>query len=292
MSITNNLKKYWIFLEKKYPSPLYITKVKSVDFKYLKNAIDKNNESYLRKIIKNLYVKREAYILKNCAKQNLKNTILNFVNDYKKNKKIKFHKMLDGTPNFHRIYDKNITKKYKVYAIKHSFFLYNWNIKNRLEKKIKDEVYKHWRYIKFLSGNSKFQFEKNIPSDGQVDRLQVVRYPAGGGELRDHVDPTKNQRVVSGLIMSKIGEDFDKGGFYFRSSKNRVVNIENKLDVGDSVIFYGSIIHGVQKVDPHKKLLWNSNIGRWFVGMFVNDSDHVKNRISAKDLSGSFSLKT
>ena len=30
-----------------------------------------------------------------------------------------------------------------------------------------------------------------------------------------------------------------------------------------------------------------NNVGRWFIGMFVNDSDHVKNRITARDLTGS-----
>ena len=44
---------------------------------------------------------------------------------------------------------------------------------------------------------------------------------------------------------------------------------------------------GVEKVDPQEKLIWNSNKGRWFVGMFVNDSDHVANRITAKDITGS-----
>ena len=57
------------------------------------------------------------------------------------------------------------------------------------------------------------KFENNIPSDGQIDRLQIVKYPAGGGELRDHVDPRKNQRVVSGIIMSKIGKILIKVGF-------------------------------------------------------------------------------
>ena len=53
----------------------------------------------------------------------------------------------------------------------------------------------HWRYIKFLAGNKKILFENNIPSDGQIDRLQVVRqYPAGGGQLRDHVDPRKKSK--------------------------------------------------------------------------------------------------
>ena len=87
--------------------------------------------------------------------------------------------------------------------------------------------------------------------------------------------------------MSKLGKDFQKGGFYFKSSKKKRINIEKKLDEGDAVIFYGSIAHGVEKVDPEEKLSWKSNKGRWFIGMFVNDSDHVKNRITAKDLTGS-----
>ena len=63
------------------------------------------------------------------------------------------------------------------------------------------------------------------------------------------------------------------------------------MDVGDAVIFYGTIAHGVQPVDPHEKLIWKSNKGRWFVGMFVNDSDHIKNRITAKDITGSIKKK-
>ena len=45
--------------------------------------------------------------------------------------------MLNGTPNFHRVIDKKITKKYSLYAIKHSFYFYNWNIKTKLEKNLK-----------------------------------------------------------------------------------------------------------------------------------------------------------
>ena len=199
--------------------------------------------------------------------------------------------MLDRTPNFHRIIDKKITKKYSLYAIKHSYFLYNWNIKTKLEKNFKDGVYRHWRYVKLLAGNNKFKFEKNIPSQNQIDRLQIVNYPHGGGELRDHVDPRKNQRIVSGIIMSKKGIDFEKGGFYFRDKNNKKLNIEDQLEIGDAVIFYGSIVHGVDVVDNHKKIDWKSYMGRWFVGVFVCDSDHVKNRITAKDLTNSTNFR-
>ncbi len=278
---------YWKYLEKNYSEPTFVKKVKNLNFQRLKNAIDKNDGRFVKRIIKNMYVNKEAFILKRSASKNLKKIVIDLANYYKRKKKTSFHKMLDGSPNFHRIIDKKITKKYSLFAIKHSFYFYNWNIKTKLEKKLKDGVYKHWRYVKFLAGNQKNKYERNIPSDGQIDRLQIVRYPAGGGELRDHVDPRKNQRVVSGIIMSQMGKDFKKGGFYFKSKKNKKINIENKLEEGDAVIFYGSVAHGVDKVDPKEKLVWNSNAGRWFIGMFVNDSDHVKNRITAKDLTGS-----
>ena len=287
MSLQQNINKYLDYLDQKYPSPKYVGKVKYMEFKDLKKAIDSKNENYLKEIIKNMYVKREAYILRNSATIKLKETILDLANHYKKTRKTSFHKMLDGTPNFHRVIDKDITQKYSLYAIKHAFYFYNWNIKSKLEKKLKDGAYRHWRYIKSLAGNGKNQFEKNLPSDKQIDRLQIVRYPAGGGELRDHVDSRKNQRVVTGVIMSKIGEDFLKGGFYFKTSKTKKINIEKRLEEGDAVIFYGSIAHGVEKVDPQEKLSWKSNKGRWFLGMFVNDSDHVQKRFTSKDLTGS-----
>ena len=73
----------------------------------------------------------------------------------------------------------------------------------------------------FIADNLSSGYEKNIPSDGQIDRLQIVRYPSGGGQLRDHVDSRKNQRVVSGIVMSKRGIDYEKGGFYFNKAKKQ-----------------------------------------------------------------------
>ena len=286
MNFNNIIQNYWVHLENKSPPPRYVSKVSNLDFLTLKKAVDNKDINFVKKIIRRMYIDKEAFILKNSASKKLKKTVLELANEYKK-RKSSFCKMYDGCPNFHRVIDKKITKKYSLFAIKHSFYFYNWNIKTKLEKELKNGVYRHWRYIKFLAGNGKNKFEKNIPSDGQIDRLQIVRYPAGGGELRDHVDPRKNQRIVSGIIMSKLGVDFQKGGFYFNSSKLKKLNIEEHLDEGDAVIFYGSIAHGVDKVDPNEKLIWNSNKGRWFVGMFVNDSDHVRNRITAKDLTGS-----
>ena len=287
---SNSMENYWKTLESKKPVPKFVKKINIIEFDKLKKSINCKNEIFVKNLARKMY-NGEAFIVRNAAKKNLKGIMLNLAKHYDKKQKPSFHKMLDGTPNFHRIIDKKITKKYSLFAIKHSYFLYNWNIKSKLEKDFKKGVYRHWRYVKFLAGNSKFQYEKNIPSQMQIDRLQIVNYPHGGGELRDHVDPRKNQRIVSGLIMSKKGIDFDKGGFYFRGKNNKKLNIEDKLEVGDSVIFYGSIVHGVEKVDNDKKLDWKSYNGRWFIGMFVNESDHVKNRITASDLTNSTNFK-
>lgn len=284
--ISNSIKNYWEKLEKKKKPPKYVRKINVIEFDELKKKFSSKNQSAIKKIVKKMY-DGDAYILRNAAKKNLKKTVLDLAKYYDKKQKPSFHKMYDGVPNFHRIIDKKIAKKYSIYAIKHSYYFFNWNIRNKLEKKLKDQVYRHWRYIKLLAGNRKFQFENNIPSQNQIERIQIVNYPLGGGELRDHVDPRKNQRVVSGLIMSKTGEDFKDGGFYFKKNKNKKMNIEKSLTVGDSVMFYGSIVHGVDVVNNKDKLDWKSYRGRWFIGMFVNDSDHVKDRITASDLTKS-----
>ena len=134
MILENTLDNYWKYLEKKYKPPKYVGKVKEIRFADLKSAINKKNEKYLKNLIRKMYVNKEAYILKNCAKKNLKKIMLDLANQYKKNKRPQFYKMYDGVPNFHRAIDKKITKKYSLYAIKHSFYFYNWNIKTKLEK--------------------------------------------------------------------------------------------------------------------------------------------------------------
>ena len=155
MTFNQSLNKYWNYLERKYNPPKYVGRVKTLEFKDLKSAIDNKNLDFIKNIIKKMYVNKEAYILKNSASKKLKTTIIDLANHYTKNRKKCFYKTLNGVPNFHRIIDKNITKKYSVYAIKHSFYFYNWNIKTKLEKKLKNGVYRHWRYIKNLAGNSK-----------------------------------------------------------------------------------------------------------------------------------------
>ena len=163
---TVSIKNFWEHLEKKSSPPKYVTKINIVQFNDLKKKADNKEEFYIKNIIKKMY-KGEAFIVRNAAKKNLKEITVKLAKYYDKKERPSFHKMLDGTPNFHIIKNHKVAKKYSLYAIRHSYFLYNWNIKTKLQKQFKDSVYKHWRYVKFLAGNGKYQYEKNIPS--QID---------------------------------------------------------------------------------------------------------------------------
>ena len=61
-------------LENKYPTPKYIGKIKNLEFSKLKQGIDNKNENYIKKLIRDMYVNNQAYILKNCAQKSKKNS--------------------------------------------------------------------------------------------------------------------------------------------------------------------------------------------------------------------------
>ena len=174
-----NLLALWKELELAGPEPTRVSDIKIIDYADIVRQLDDHNQAYAENLIRQLY-SGVAFIVRNAAPPNFKETMLEIARHYESDEPEGFYKMVDGTPNFHRIIDDEITKKYSLYAIKHSYYFYNWNIHSDLEKRFKEGVYRFWRYVKLLAGNTLEAFEKNIPSDGQIDRLQIVKYPQGG----------------------------------------------------------------------------------------------------------------
>ena len=43
---------------------------------------------------------------------------------------------------------------------------------------------------------------------------------------------------------------------------------------------YPTVIHGVDAVDSDEEVDWTTQKGRWFLGLYSNDSNYVKNRVS------------
>ena len=66
MNLQLKLDKYWRYLENKYAPPKYVGRVNELQFSILKKAIDKKDEKFLKKLIKKMYIDKEA-LFKGCA---------------------------------------------------------------------------------------------------------------------------------------------------------------------------------------------------------------------------------
>ena len=274
-----NLTKFiWEFHEKNYTRPSRSRNIIIGDFKELKHKLEAFDKDYLEQLIKNLY-SGDFYILKNSFSKTFMEDLKHKTFNHFKNRKSEFYKMLEGTPDFHRKIDLDLGKKYSIKSCKHSFYFYPWN---NDPIKIFDGIYNKWRVIKKLMGLNPNEYEKNTPKDGVVDRVQVVQYPSKIGYLEPHTDPHSNQRLILSAYMSKKGVDFDGLGFYLINRENKIQEVEHLIDVGDIGIGYSSIYHGVAPVNVDKLPKWDDmEDGRWFLSLYSNASDEIKNRVTS-----------
>ena len=271
-------KENWINLENIKNPPTRVNKIFTEDYDKFKNEIIKEKEIFVKKITKSLY-EGDIYILKNAFSENFFNDLKTKCYENFKDVPSSFHKMKQDSPDFHRQIDLDSGKKYSFKVCKHSFYFYHWN---NDPLNIFPEIYEKWRVIKKLMGLDMFAYEKNKPLDGVIDRIQVVRYPSKFGHLEPHSDPCRYQRLFLSGYMSKKNNDYNDGGFYVLDKDDKVIDAEKFIDVGDIGIGYATIIHGVAPVNIKKDPDWNDiNDGRWFLSMYSNESDEVKNRHTA-----------
>jgi len=194
-----------------------------------------------------------------------------------------YYKMIEGCPDYHRLIDADVAKNYSFVAIKHSYYFFPWN-EDRFN--LLSETYKRWSTIKIASGLSSDAYKNNTPKNGIVDRLQVVHYPSGAGRIETHSDPYKIQPIIISGIMSKRGEDYKTGGVYFIDLNDTAIDVEDRLDPGDWIIYAPTVLHGVKTVDEHVVPDWTLSSGRWWFGPFSNASNEVKNRHTGYAVKG------
>ena len=87
--------------------------------------------------------------------------------------------------------------------------------------------------------------------------------------------------ILTLTYLSKKGKDYIGGGVYLIGNKGEKINVENQIDIGDMSIGYSTLRHGVDPVDINSKPDINKTDGRWFLGLYSNDSDHKKDRHTA-----------
>ena len=270
----NKYKPVWARLENSIPRPDRVRSVVQVDYQEFKEKVQHQADSFVESIVSSLYG-GDAYLIKGAFPKYFMINLRKRVHELWKTKPSEFYKMLEGSPDFHRIIDLESGRKYSFRACKHSCYFYPWN-EDPLN--LFGAVYERWRVIKFLMGLRPDEYEKNTPKDGVIDRIQVVRYPPRIGFLEPHSDPYLHQRLIFSGYMSKRGVDYQGGGFYLVGPGDKVVEVEDQIDVGDICIGYATVYHGVAPADRHKEPNWELDDGRWFLSMYSNASDEVPNR--------------
>lgn len=278
----NYCKSIWTELEKKHPLPRKLRNIINLEFSSFKEILVNENHNDLKKIIENLFF-GDLYLIKKAFDNRFLDRIkIDCFNHFSKTPP-SFHKMLEGCPDFHRKIDLETGKKYSFSRCSHSYYFYRWNGD---PIKLFKEIDEKWRLVKKLMGLNFNEFENNTPKNGVIDRVQLVRYPSSIGYLEPHSDPYKHQKLFISGYMSKQKQDFDGLGFYLIDKFNKIVEVEDKIEVGDLGLGFATVQHGVAPVNLNKKPNWDDiNDGRWFLSMYSNQSDEVDQRHTGYSIS-------
>lgn len=278
--MSNEIKNFWKNLEKNHKSPLSLRAVQTFDVKKFYKLLEDENK--VKKLIKDTY-SGDFILIKNSIKKNFLQKLKYKLHDLATKTPSEYNPMTEGCPNFHRFIDEKSSKKYSVQSFRHAFYFFRWNQdKLNLFKKFNFL----WGSIKKIGGLNFDEYVKNTPKDKIVDRVQVVRYPDKTGFIEPHQHSPKNQRLIISIYMSKKGKDYLSGGTFFYK-KNKKIEVEKNIDIGDCGIFYATLKHSVKPVQLSKIKLSAKEEkikGRWWIGLYSPESNHKKKRNTSRPL--------
>ena len=270
----NAFRDAWRVAESSMPQP---TRVRNLVIRFadaMAKQIQSGTEQAARECVESLYA-GDLWLIRGMFSADFMRDLKRRTVEFMGSEPSSFHKMLEGSPNFHRRIDLEAGKNYSFECCKHAAYFYRWNDD---PLNVWPTVTPQWRLIKRLMGLAEDEYEGNTPKAGVVDRVQVVRYPPAIGFLEPHCDPYLHQRLFFSGYMSRRGDDFQGGGFYAVGPDNQVVDIESHIRVGDACVGYATVYHGVAPCDRDKVPDWDASDGRWFLSMYSNASDEVPNR--------------
>jgi hypothetical protein len=261
----------WEELEKNKKISSVYKQIKFVEYSEFKAKILEQSPNFINSIVESLY-SGDMYIIKNALDQKKVNYIIEEIHKFNQSSPSTFYKMLEGVPNFHRWIGKDLINSYTIKYTKHSTHMFSWNQDIADVRKIIMEI---CRPLKLLAGLSLFEFENHTPKDLIVERLQIARYPPTGF-IEPHIDANTLMRLVISGYLSTRGIDYHDGGFYFMDKKDNKCDVENKIKAGDIGLFYASLRHGMDIIDPEKKADIAKKDGRWWFGLNVHHSNEIE----------------
>ena len=246
---------------------VFFKNLKTYDYFEFKEKL--NSINFVLKCIDQLS-SGNIFILKNSINSKFLDNAKIKLNNILKNKKPINPKIKTGVKNGFYISNNLSSKGYKT--VDKSFYFFSWN---KDETGIYKKIIKIYKPLKILNGQSNNEITKNKPKDGVIERLHVINYPLNSGQISRHYDPINVSIFNFGMYATEHGLDYDKGGFFVLNNKYKKIVIDKKIKKTDILLFFPSLIHGVDKVNKFKS---KNSDGRWFVNVNHAQSHEVKNR--------------
>ena len=280
----SNFTLIWEKFLKERRMPQYYTGIEKIEYEEFKNLRFKFDQKKAEDLI-NKILSGKLLLVKSAFNKDFVKFIKSKILEFWKNNPNTFFEMKEGCPDYHRIITPEIAKNYSVGAVRHTTYFFPWNSD---PCGFNNQIYERWRLSKFVAGLKEDEYEKNTPKDGSVDRIQIVCYPPKYGGVETHTDTSSNCNLaISCYLSSRKNKDFKTGGFYCLDKNKVKIDIENFIDEGDISLFCPTIEHGVDSIDynsENNNYDWNSGVGRWWMGLFTNDSNEKKHRKTSSSL--------
>ena len=282
--MASKYKRIWDNLLRVKKLPKRCSGVIEISYEKFKFLSDKFNQNTATKFISN-FLDGKVLIIKKAFSENFVREIKSKVKRFWLENPDAYYEMREGCPDFHRIVTPEKAKNYAVGAVRHTTYFFPWN---NDPCKFNERIYERWRYSKYVAGLNFREYENNTPKDGCIDRIQIVCYPPKYGGVEKHVDTTSNNLLaISCHFSTRKSSDFSTGGFYCVGKNKKKIDIEKYISLGDMSLYCPTIEHGVFPIDLEslkKNYNWNSGIGRWWMGLFTNDSNMKKKRKTSQSL--------
>ena len=173
-----------------------------------------------------------------------------------------YEPLTNKTPNHFRINHNDSRASVSGYFEQFNFFMHNQDIMD-LFKEI-GHVFRLKDKLSHLMSGRKTQYDSMNPPKGYISRIGFQFYPKGKGYLSEHCDYAgDNQLIVPTIILSKRGQDYSTGGFYYRTEDGLIIDPEPYIDIGDIILFNPRLAHGVERISYDSTYNWKSCEGRW-----------------------------
>jgi len=185
-------------------------------------------------------------------------------------------KILDGVENLYYESNHIQSKKTEYSAVDKSWYFFPWN---KDEIGIFDFIQPIFNNVILLNNKKTVDILKSTPIDGCVQRFHLINYPPNSGQISLHRDPVNICQVNSGIYLTEYGVDYKEGGFYVLNEGDEEVSLDEQMHVGDMILFYPGLAHGVHPIKPMDSLLKSD--GRYFLNISLIESHHVEDRFCA-----------